>query len=98
MTSRITLLLEGGGHDKRSYDLMNGRARFAVRIALGISEIVTHKSNVPFLSEVFKRLHTINPDLFSRTPGAKAPKLTAIDDEGVVKDGSMTMNLYHLLE
>lgn len=67
-------------------------------VALGVTQIITHKSNVALLDEIFKRPHTINPDLFSKTPGAKAPKITAIDDEGVVKDGTMTINLYHLLE
>jgi glyoxylase-like metal-dependent hydrolase (beta-lactamase superfamily II) len=67
-------------------------------VALGIKEIVSHKINVQFLTEMFKRPHTINPDLFAKTPGAKAPKITAIDDEGVLKDSSMTMNLYHLLD
>jgi glyoxylase-like metal-dependent hydrolase (beta-lactamase superfamily II) len=67
-------------------------------VGMGITEIITHKSNVEFLTEMFRRPHTINPDLFSKTPGAKAPKITAIDDQGVVKDGSLTMNLYHLLD
>jgi len=67
-------------------------------VALGVNEIVTHRSNVAFLNEMFKRPHTLNPDLFTKTAGAKAPKITAIDDTGVVKDSAMTLNLYHLLD
>ena len=67
-------------------------------VASGITEIITHKSNVQFLTEMFRRPHTINPDLFAKTPGAKAPKITAIDDAGFVKDGTMTVNLFHLLD
>lgn len=67
-------------------------------VAMGVTQVYAQKSNLELLNEMFKRPHTINPDLFSKTPGAKAPKIIAIDDEGVVKDGAMTVNLYHLLE
>jgi len=66
--------------------------------AMGVTQVIAQKSNLELLNEMFKRPHTINPDLFSKTPSAKTPKITAIDDEGVVKDGTMTVNLYHLLE
>lgn len=67
-------------------------------VAMGVTEVIAQKSNVELLNEIFSRPHTINPDLFSKTPGAKPPTITAIDDEGVIKDGTMTINLYHLLE
>lgn len=67
-------------------------------VAMGVNEIITYKTNIEFLSEMFKRPHTINPDLYSKTPGAKPPKMIAIDDTGVVKDGTRTVNLYHLLD
>ena len=64
----------------------------------GIKEIVTHRSNVAFINDVLKRPHTINPDALARKPSAKPVKITAIDDEGVIKDGTMTVNLYHILD
>lgn len=67
-------------------------------VAMGVNEIITYKSNVEFLNEMFKRRHTINPDLYSKTAGAKPPKIVAVDDTGVVKDGTRTINLYHLLD
>jgi glyoxylase-like metal-dependent hydrolase (beta-lactamase superfamily II) len=67
-------------------------------VAMGVTEIIAHKSNVAFLNEMFKRPHTVNPDLYSKTPGAKPPKIIAIDDEGVVKDASMIVNFYHVLD
>jgi glyoxylase-like metal-dependent hydrolase (beta-lactamase superfamily II) len=67
-------------------------------VAEGVTEIVTHKSNVAFINDVLKRPHTINPDLLTKKPSAKPVKITAIDDEGVVKDGTLTINLYHILD
>lgn len=64
-------------------------------VAEGVTEIVTHRSNVAYLQEVLKRPHTINPDLLAKKPG-KPVKITTIDDQGVVKDSAMTINLYHL--
>ena len=49
------------------------------------------------INDVLKRPHTINPDALAK-PAAKPVKITAIDDEGVVKDGTMTVNLYHILD
>ena len=67
-------------------------------VALGVNEIVTHRSNLPLLDEVFKNPHTLNPDLYSKTPNAKPPRTTAIDDQGVIRDSMNTINLYHLLD
>ena len=67
-------------------------------VAEGVTEIVTHRSNVAYVNEVLKRPHTINPDRLSKNPNAKAVKVVAIDDEGAVKDGTMTINLYHILD
>ena len=65
-------------------------------VAEGVTEIVTHRSNVAYLQEVLKRPHTIVPDHLVKKPNARPVKITAIDDEGVVRDGAMTINLYHL--
>ena len=67
-------------------------------VALGVSEIVTHRSNLTLLDETFKNPHTLNPDLYSKTPNVKPPKITAIDDEGVIRDSMNTINLYHFLD
>jgi len=66
-------------------------------VALGVNEIIAYKTNVPYLNEMFRRPHTINPDLFVRN-NAKAPKITSIDDEGTIEDAAMTVKLYHLLD
>jgi Metallo-beta-lactamase superfamily len=67
-------------------------------VALGINEIITHQYNVNFITEILKRPHTINPDALAKMGTFKMPKITAIGDSGVVKDSSMTVNLYHLLD
>jgi glyoxylase-like metal-dependent hydrolase (beta-lactamase superfamily II) len=67
-------------------------------VAEGITHIVTHRTNVAYVNEVLKRAHTINPDRLSKNPNQKPVRITAIEDEGVVKDGAMTINLYHILD
>jgi hypothetical protein len=66
-------------------------------IARGVTEIITHQFNVNYLTEMLKRPHTINPDALAKMGTFKMPKITAIGDSGVVKDNSMTVNLYHIL-
>src|SRR5262249_31478392 len=66
-------------------------------VAMGVNEIITHRSNLTLLDEIFKNPHTLNPDMYSKT-SAKPPKITPIDDEGVLKDRMNTINLYHLLD
>ncbi len=87
----VTTLIVGHNHGDHT-----GGIRTAV--AMGVNEIVTHRSNLTLLDEIFKNPHTLNPDLYSKTPNAKPPKITAIDDQGVLKDGMNTINLYHLLD
>ena len=65
-------------------------------VAEGVSEIITHRSNVAYLNLVLTRPHTINPDELSKKANARLPKITAIDDEGVLRDSTMTINLYHI--
>jgi Metallo-beta-lactamase superfamily len=67
-------------------------------VALGVSEIITHQYNVNFITEILKRPHKINPDTLAKMGTFKMPKITAIGDSGVVKDSSMTVNLFHLLD
>jgi hypothetical protein len=67
-------------------------------VARGVTEIITQQHNVNFLTEILKRPHTINPDALAKRGAFKMPKITAIGDAGVVKDSTMTINLYHLLD
>jgi hypothetical protein len=67
-------------------------------VARGVTEIIAHQTNLKYLNEILKRPHTINPDALAKMGTFKMPKITAIGDSGVVKDSSMTVNLYHLLD
>jgi hypothetical protein len=70
-------------------------------VARGVTEIIAQQQNVNYLTEILKRPHTINPDALAnmaKTGTFKMPKITPIADSGVVKDNSMTVNLYHLLD
>ena len=67
-------------------------------VARGVTEIIAQQNNVNFLNEILKRPHTINPDALAKMGNFKMPRITAIGDAGVVKDSSMTVNLYHLLD
>ena len=70
-------------------------------VARGVTEIITHQYNVNFISEILKRPHTINPDALTNMTKSgtfKMPKITAVGDSAVIKDSSMTINLYHLLD
>jgi len=71
-----------------------GGVRLAV--ANGITEIVTHRSNVAYVNDVLSRPHTINPDDLAKKGNVKLPKITAIDDTGVLRDSMMTVNMYHI--
>jgi glyoxylase-like metal-dependent hydrolase (beta-lactamase superfamily II) len=86
----ITKLIVGHNHGDHT-----GGIRTAV--AMGVNEIFTHRNNLTLLDETFRNPHTLNPDMYSKT-NAKPPKITAIDDEGVIKDSMNTINLYLLLE
>ncbi len=87
----VTTLILGHNHGDHT-----GGIRTAV--ALGVTEIVTHRSNLILLDETFKNPHTLEPDLYAKTPNVKPPKITAIDDQGVLKDAMNTINVYHLLD
>ncbi|PYR45458.1 MAG: hypothetical protein DMF89_24975 [Acidobacteria bacterium] len=65
-------------------------------VARGVTEIIAQQHTVNFLTEILKRPHTINPDALAKLGSFKMPKITAIGDAGVVKDSTMTVNLYHL--
>ena len=86
----ITKLIIGHNHGDHT-----GGIRTAV--AMGVNEVFVHRNNLTLLDEMFKNPHTLNPDMYSKT-NAKPPKITAIDDQGVIKDSMNTINLYLLLQ
>jgi glyoxylase-like metal-dependent hydrolase (beta-lactamase superfamily II) len=86
----ITKLIMGHNHGDHT-----GGIRTAV--AMGVNEIFTHRNNLALLDEMFKNPHTLNPDMYSKN-NAKPPKITAIDDQGVIKDSMNPINLYLLLQ
>jgi len=67
-------------------------------VALGVTQIIAHESNLAYLNDLLKRPHTINPDMLAKQPNTKPVKITAIGDTGAVKDATMTVNLYHILD
>jgi glyoxylase-like metal-dependent hydrolase (beta-lactamase superfamily II) len=71
-----------------------GGVRLAV--ANGITEIITHRSNVAYINDVLTRSHTINPDDLAKKGNVKLPKITAVDDTGVLRDAMITINMYHI--
>ncbi len=71
-----------------------GGVRLAV--AEGVTEIITHRSNLAYINDVLTRPHTINPDELSKKGNVKLPKITAIEDTGVLRDATMTVNMYHV--
>jgi glyoxylase-like metal-dependent hydrolase (beta-lactamase superfamily II) len=56
--------------------------------------IVGHKAAADFYKSAAERAHTIVPDALAKNP--KPVKVEAVDDELVLKDASMTVNLYHI--
>ena len=66
----VTTLILGHNHGDHT-----GGIRTAV--AMGVNEIVTHRSNLTLLDETCKNPHTLSPDLYSKTPNAKPPKIDA---------------------
>jgi hypothetical protein len=62
-------------------------------VAKGLT-IITYRGNVEFFKELVGRKHSIMQDALARNP--QPLKIEAVDDELVLKDGSMEVRLYHL--
>jgi glyoxylase-like metal-dependent hydrolase (beta-lactamase superfamily II) len=88
----ITVLLVTHHHGDHTSGVRDAVANAPIR------EIITHNSNVAYVNDVLNRPHTINPDALAKKGGAKNVKVTSIGDTGVVKDSTMTVNLYHILD
>jgi len=66
-----------------------------VAVAEGLT-IITHRLNEPFFRELLVRPWTIEPDDLARNP--RAPTFQLVDDTLTLKDSSMELRLYHLLD
>ena len=56
--------------------------------------IIAQSACAPFYKEAVTRAHTIAPDTLAKNP--KPLKLETVDDEMVLKDNTMTVNLFHI--
>jgi hypothetical protein len=66
-----------------------------VAVAEGLT-IVTHRANEAFFKDLLARPHTIVPDALQKNP--KEAKFEWVDDQMTLKDKSMEVQLYHLLD
>jgi Metallo-beta-lactamase superfamily len=66
-----------------------------VAVAEGLT-IITYRGNQAFFSDLLARKHTIAPDALEKNP--KPAKFELVDDEMTLKDASMEVRLYHLLD
>jgi glyoxylase-like metal-dependent hydrolase (beta-lactamase superfamily II) len=69
----------------------SGGIRAAVSEGLSV---ITQKANAAFFQQAIGRAHTILPDALAKNP--KPLKIETVDDEMVLKDKTMTVNLYHV--
>jgi len=58
--------------------------------------IVTHRANEAFFKDLLARKHTIVPDALQTSP--KTANFVWVDDEMTLRDKSMEVQLYHLLD
>jgi hypothetical protein len=58
--------------------------------------IITHRANEEFFKDLVARKHTLVPDALAKNP--QPLKLELVDDELTLKDKSMEVRLYHLLD
>jgi glyoxylase-like metal-dependent hydrolase (beta-lactamase superfamily II) len=87
----LTTLVETHHHGDHT-----GGVRAAV--SEGVTTIVAHESIIPFLQELLRRPHTIAPDALAKKPQPKKVNFVGVDDEYVLKDNTMALNLYHVLD
>jgi len=66
-----------------------------VAVAEGLT-IITYRGNQAFFADLLARKHTIVPDELEKSP--KAARFEFVDDEMTLKDKSMEVRLYHLLD
>jgi len=66
-----------------------------VAVAEGLT-IITYRDNEAFFKQLVARPFTIEPDALAKNP--KPLTLQLVDDQLTLKDGSMEVQLYHLLD
>jgi hypothetical protein len=66
-----------------------------VAVAEGLT-VITHRNNEAFFKDLVARTHTIVQDALARNP--QPLKLQLVDDQLTLKDKSMEVQLYHLLD
>jgi hypothetical protein len=66
-----------------------------VAVAEGLT-IVTHRASEAFFKDLLARKHTIVPDALQMNP--RPATFEFVDDQMTLKDGSMEVQLYHLLD
>jgi Metallo-beta-lactamase superfamily len=64
-------------------------------VAEGLT-ILTYRGNVEFFKELVARKHTLQPDQLARHP--QPLKIVPVDDHMTLKDRSMEVQLYHVLD
>jgi hypothetical protein len=64
-------------------------------VAEGLT-IITHRANEAFFKDLLARKHTIVPDALAKNP--RQAQFQFVDDQLTLKDGSMEVQLYHLLD
>src|SRR5206468_1832153 len=62
-------------------------------VAEGLT-VITHTANAAFYQDAVARPHTIVPDALAKAP--KPLTVTPVDEELELKDGTMTVNVYHV--
>ena len=67
-------------------------------VSEGVTTIVAHEGIKPFLEELLRRPHTINPDALAKKPQPKKVNIVEVKDSYVLKDSTMAINLYHILD
>lgn len=87
----LTTLVETHHHGDHT-----GGVRAAV--SEGVTTIVAHDSIIPYLQELLRRPHTIIPDALAKKPQSKKVSFVEVGDTFVLKDNSMAINLYHVLD
>jgi hypothetical protein len=66
-----------------------------VAVAEGLT-IVTQRANEAFFRDLLERKHTIVPDALQKMP--REAMFQFVDDEATLKDASMEVRLYHLID
>ncbi len=64
-------------------------------VAEGLT-IISHRVNETWFREAVGRRHSLNPDALTKSP--RRLKLISIDDSYALKDATMEMTLYHLVD